>query len=82
MHIQPLLLEGNSENDMYPIRLGKKSHRGSKAFTAALGIKTTLLVWHFRLGHPSSEVVNRVVQENKLPISTVDINKTSLCTSC
>jgi hypothetical protein len=82
MQIQALLLEGKSENGMYPIRRGKKSHKGSKAFTTALGIKTTPLVWHFRLGHPSSEVVNRVVQENKLPISTVDINKTSLCTSC
>jgi hypothetical protein len=82
MQIQSLLQEEKSENGMYSIRRGKKSHRGSKAFTAALGIKTTPLVWHFKLGHPSSEVVNRVIQENKLPISTVDINKTSLCTSC
>jgi hypothetical protein len=53
LQTQALLLEGKSENDMYPIQLGKKSHRGSKAFITMLGIKTTPLVWHFRLDtHP------------------------------
>jgi hypothetical protein len=52
LQTQALLLEGKSENDMYPLQLGEKSHRGSKAFTAALGIKTTPLVWHFRSGTP------------------------------
>jgi hypothetical protein len=67
LQTQTLLLEWKSENGMYPLRLGKKSHKGSKAFTAMLGIKPTSLVWHFRLGHPYSDVVTLVVQENKLP---------------
>jgi len=46
---------------MYPLRFEKKSHKGSKAFTTMLGIKTSSLVWHFRLRHPSSDVVTRVV---------------------
>jgi len=79
---QALLLEEKSENGMYPLWFDKKSHKGSKAFTAMLGIKTNPLLWHFRLGHPSSEVVTRVVQENKLPIPFLNFNKTDVCASC
>jgi hypothetical protein len=67
---------------MYTIWLGKKSYKGSKAFTTMFGIKTTPLVWHFRLGHPSFEVVNRVVQKNKLLVSPLNFNKHALCSSC
>jgi hypothetical protein len=52
-----MLLEGESENSMYPLRFGKKSHKGSKALTAMLGIRNSCLVWHFRLGHHSFDVV-------------------------
>jgi len=45
-------------------------------------IKATPLVWHFRLGHPSFEVVNRVVQKNKLLVSPLNSNKHALCSSC
>jgi len=45
-------------------------------------IKATPLVWHFRLGHPSFEVVNRVVQKNKLHVSPLNSNKNVLCSSC
>jgi len=84
LQTQTLLLEGKSENGMYPLRLGKKSHQGNKAFTAILGIKTSPLVWHYRLGHPSSDIVTRVVKDNKLPLCSLnktDLNKT-ICTSC
>jgi hypothetical protein len=77
-----ILLQGRSENGMYPLRFGEKSHRGNKAFTAMLGIKTSSLVWHFRLGHPSSDVVTRVVQGNNLPLSHSDFNKSVICSSC
>lgn len=79
-----LLLEGKSENDMYPLRLGKTPHKGSKAFTAMIGIKTSPLVWHFRLGHHSSDIVTCVVKENKLHLSSsefFELNKT-VCASC
>jgi hypothetical protein len=52
-----ILLEGKSENGMYPLRLNKKSHKGNKSFIALLGIRTFSLVWHFRLGHPANDVV-------------------------
>jgi transposase InsO family protein len=85
LQTQTILLEGKSENGMYPLRFGKKNHKSSKAFTAMLGIKTTSLVWHFRLGHPSPDIVTRVVKENKLPLSSSSefnkINKV-ICSSC
>jgi hypothetical protein len=83
-----ILLEGKSENGMYPLRLGKKSHKGSKSFIALLGIRTSSLVWHFRLGHPSNDVVTRVIRDNNLPlfhsnfVSSSDFNKNILCGSC
>jgi transposase InsO family protein len=89
LQTQTLLLEGKSENGMYPLRFGKKLQEGSKGFTALLGIKTNSLVWHYRLGHPSSEIVTRVIKENKLPLSSSsDLNKDStdihlnVCASC
>jgi hypothetical protein len=83
LQTQTLLLEGESENGMYPLRFGKekKTHKSNKPFTAMLGIRTSSLVWHHRLGHPSSEIVNRVINNNKLPISSSDLN-TTLCSSC
>jgi hypothetical protein len=89
LQTQTLLLEGKSENGMYPLRFGKKLQEGSKGFTALLEIKTNSLVWHYRLGHPSSEIVTRVIKENKLPLSSSsDLNKDStdvhlnVCASC
>jgi hypothetical protein len=76
------LLEGRSENGLYQLHLGRNSHKGTKTFIALIGIKTTSLVWHFRLGHPALEVVNHVVKNQLLPISSFNFNKTSSCISC
>jgi hypothetical protein len=75
-------LEGRSEDGLYLLQLGTIPHRGTKTFTALIGIRTTSLVWHFRLGHPALEVVNHVVKDNSLPVSSFNFNKTSGCTSC
>ena len=77
-----ILLEGKSENGLYPLRLQRNSLHGNRAFTALLGIKTSSLVWHFRLGHSSFDVVSRVVKHNHLPLSCNDFNKNVVCTSC
>jgi hypothetical protein len=77
-----MLLERRSGNGMYPLRFGKKSYWANKAFISMLRIKTSSLVWHFRLGHPSSDVVTRVVQGNNLPLSHYDFNKNVICSSC
>jgi hypothetical protein len=52
------LLEGKSENGLYPLRFGGTLPKGTKTFTALLGIRTTSLMWHFRLGHPSLDIVH------------------------
>jgi hypothetical protein len=57
------LLEERSENGLYPLWLGGNLHKGTKTFIAFIGIRTTSLVWHFRLRHPSLEIVNRIVKE-------------------
>jgi hypothetical protein len=67
---------------MYPLKLGRTSHRDTKKFIALLGIKITSLVWHFRLGHPSLDIVNRVVKDTSLPVSSFNFNKNSTCISC
>lgn len=88
LQTKAILLEGKSENGMYPLKLGKKSHNNNKSFIALLGIRTSSLVWHFRLGHPSNDVVTRVVRDNNLPlshsnyVSDSNFNKNLLCGSC
>jgi hypothetical protein len=77
-----ILLEGKSENGLYPLLLGKNKLPRAKTFTAFLGIKASSLMWHFRLGHPSFDVVNRVVRDKQLPVSSYDFNKAVVCVSC
>jgi hypothetical protein len=44
-----VLLQGPSENGLYPIPLHQKSLNKWKGFVAYAGVKTTDLVWHQRL---------------------------------
>lgn len=74
-----ILLEGKSENDLYPLRLQRNSLHGNRAFTTLLGIRTSLLVRHFSLGHLSFDFVSRVVKHNHLPFSCNDFNKNVTC---
>jgi len=76
------LLEGRSENGLYPIRLPRNSPKYLQAFSAMFGIKTSTLGWHFRLGHPRTDVVSRVIQEFQLPVSCQNFNKEVICNSC
>jgi len=77
-----ILLEGKSENGLYPLRFGGNLPKNTKTFTALIGIRTTSLMWHFRLGHPSLDIVQRVVKDRHLPVSEFNFNKTSTCNSC
>jgi hypothetical protein len=82
LRTKAVLLEGRSDNGFYPMRFGRNKLQGVKTFTAFLGIKTSFLVWHFRLGHPSFEVVNQVVKDKQLPITSFSFNKSTVCISC
>jgi len=81
-----LLLEGRCENGFYLLRFHKTSLQGKCAlatsFTAFIGIKTSSLGWHLRLGHPSSEVVARVIKHFDSPMSVNDFNKDFVCVPC
>jgi hypothetical protein len=76
------LLEGRSENGLYPLRLRGNLHKNTKTFVAFLGIRTISLIWHYRLGHPSLDIVNRIVKEKSLSVSNFDFNKSASCDSC
>ena len=66
---------------MYPIRLRGNLDTKTKTFIAFLGIRTTSLVWHFKLRHPSLDIVNRIVKNKSLTVSNFDSNKIVACVS-
>jgi hypothetical protein len=77
-----ILLEGRSENGLYPLRLRNSSFKNNYVFTAFLGLKTTAAVWHSRLGHSSFITVERVIKAHKLPTLIDHSNKNNFCDSC
>jgi hypothetical protein len=58
-----ILLEGKSKNELYPLQLKRNSLQRPYIFIAFLGIKTSSLGWHFRLWHPSYDMVSRVINK-------------------
>jgi len=71
-----------SENGLYPMRFQTWSSTNKHVFSAFFGLKTSIPVWHFRLGHPSFVTVNRVIKAHNLPISNISFNKDQVCDSC
>lgn len=61
-----MLLEGTSEGGLYLIVLDKFSQNTCPASVALLDAKTSLDVWHARLGHPSSQVTKHILSSFKL----------------
>jgi hypothetical protein len=45
-------------------------------------IKLSVDRWHSRLGHPSREIVHRVIRENKLPCTPYESSSESICDAC
>jgi len=68
-HTGQVLLKGPSENGLYPIPLHPKHLNKWKGLAAYVGVKTNDLVWHQRLGHPSSSVIQHLLQKHQLPIA-------------
>jgi hypothetical protein len=79
--IGEVLLQGPSENGLYPIPLHQKSLNKWKGLTAHLGVKTTDVVWHQRLGHPSSSVFQQLLKNQNLHLFGL-VDKTRICESC
>jgi hypothetical protein len=65
------LLEGRSEGGLYPLHLQSFLVNKQHALTAFLGVKTSAVVWHSRLGHASQPVISHLVKQFSLPVSGV-----------
>jgi hypothetical protein len=73
-----VLLQGRCKGGLYPWL--SLEHSSSKyAFVVT---KPSVVRWHDRLGHPSMVVVNRIVKDNKLPCSSLEFSKESVCGAC
>jgi histone deacetylase 1/2 len=72
-----VLLQGRCVGGLYPIPPSSVSSSNHQAHGV---IKSSPLLWHMRLGHPSSVVVHQVLQDNKISFS--ESNKESVCDAC
>jgi histone deacetylase 1/2 len=71
-----VLLQGRCKGGLYPLHY--TSNPRKQALSAA---KPSTSRWHSCLGHPSFEVVHRVISEHNLPCSS-EVNKGTVCDSC
>jgi hypothetical protein len=76
-----VLLQGPSENGLYLIPLHPKHLNKWKGLTPYVGVKINDLVWHQRLGHPSSSVIQHLLQKHQLPFAG-SLDKTRVCEAC
>jgi hypothetical protein len=73
------LHRGKCEAGLYPIKLSSSESSLNKQ---ALGVaKVSSALWHHRLGHPSTPVVQHILSHHSLPASR-DKNNNHVCDSC
>lgn len=70
------LLHGRCKNGLYPLALNS----GVKSSEALHVATPTAETWHYRLGHPGLSVVQRVVSQNNLLVSSNNV--ASVCNAC
>jgi hypothetical protein len=73
------LLEGKCRGGLYP--LPAAALKNKQALNASGGAHPSLERWHHRLGHPSFNIVQQVINKNKLSCST-ESRSGSVCDSC
>ena len=71
------LLKGRCCKGLYPLPPSSSSPI-KQAFGA---VKPSFERWHSRLGHPASPIVTRVINENKLPLSSESTDQ-KVCDTC
>jgi hypothetical protein len=75
-----ILLEGQCEGGLYPLKPhAQKPSTPNKQGLVAFKPSTSL--WHSRLGHASSPIVQRVISHHKLSVSS-ESNKSIICDAC
>jgi hypothetical protein len=75
-----ILLHDPSEGGLYPMYLKQFSRNKDPRLSAFIGIKTTWPIWHYRLGHPSSLVLHKIISYH-LPIGGAPPTST-VCQPC
>jgi len=75
------LLTGPSDNGLYPINLHQLSSSPYHALIMTIGVKASTSTWHCHLGHPSTDILHRVISNFSLPVSD-SINKKFVYVSC
>jgi hypothetical protein len=76
--MKKVLLHGPCKGGLYPLPpFSSKFQR--LVFHA---IKISIDWWHCRLGHPSRDIVHRVVSKNNLPCANFDSSSSSVCYAC
>ena len=74
-----LRLEGKPKNGTYEWPKLSSSTRPSLAFAST--VKTTLSDWHSRLGHPALSILQKLVSQFQLPVSS-NVLMAQPCTAC
>ena len=67
--IREILLQGPSEDGLYPVHLKNFSKNKLQRLTAFIGVQTSPSIWHKRLGHPHSKVLKKIINSNHLPVT-------------
>jgi hypothetical protein len=73
-----VLLHGPCKGSLYPLPPSTSKFQ-KLVFNA---IKIFIDRWHSRLGHPSRDIVHRVVSNNNLPCANFDKSNSSVCDAC
>jgi hypothetical protein len=76
--MRKVLLHGPCRGGLYP--LPSSSSKFWKLVFHA--IKIPVDRWHSRLGHPSRDIMRRVISKNTLPCATIDSSNSSVCDAC
>jgi hypothetical protein len=76
--MRKVLLQGRCRGGLYPW----PSLEYSSSKCVFLTTEPSVIRWHDRLGHPSMSAISRIVRENKLPCSSLEYNKESVCDAC
>jgi histone deacetylase 1/2 len=74
-----MLLVGRCEGDLYPLK--SSSSQASMNKQALVVVKLLDSLWHSRLGHASSQVVQQILSHHKLPY-VWSLNNKIVCDAC
>jgi len=72
------LHKGRCEGGLYPLRSSSSTSTNKQVFGV---VKPSTSLWHHRLGHASSRVVQQILSRHKLPFVS-DSNKSRVCDAC